>query len=70
MLERYFGLKSHGTTVRTELIAGLTTFLTIAYIVVVMATSAFQNMRRERLAERRRQNNGVAPAKPQAAERM
>ena len=35
MLERYFGLKSHGTTVRTELIAGLTTFLTMAYIVVV-----------------------------------
>jgi AGZA family xanthine/uracil permease-like MFS transporter len=35
MLERYFGLESHGTTVRTELIAGLTTFLTMAYIVVV-----------------------------------
>jgi AGZA family xanthine/uracil permease-like MFS transporter len=35
MLERLFGLKSHGTTVRTELIAGLTTFLTMAYIVVV-----------------------------------
>src|SRR6266404_2315320 len=35
MLERIFGLKSHGTTVRTELIAGLTTFLTMAYIVVV-----------------------------------
>ena len=35
MLERFFGLKSHGTTVRTELIAGLTTFLTMAYIVVV-----------------------------------
>ena len=35
MLERLFGLKSHGTTVRTELVAGLTTFLTMAYIVVV-----------------------------------
>jgi AGZA family xanthine/uracil permease-like MFS transporter len=35
MFERLFGLKSHGTTVRTELIAGLTTFLTMAYIVVV-----------------------------------
>src|SRR3954470_22772163 len=35
MLERFFGLKSHGTTVRTELVAGLTTFLTMAYIVVV-----------------------------------
>jgi AGZA family xanthine/uracil permease-like MFS transporter len=35
MLERIFGLKSHGTTVRIELVAGLTTFLTMAYIVVV-----------------------------------
>src|SRR6202023_4044842 len=35
MLERLFGLKSHGTTVRTELVAGLTTFLTMPYIVVV-----------------------------------
>src|ERR1700726_342489 len=35
MLERLFGLESHGTTVRTELVAGLTTFLTMAYIVVV-----------------------------------
>src|SRR6202048_3445784 len=35
MLERFFGLKSHGTTVRIELVAGLTTFLTMAYIVVV-----------------------------------
>ena len=35
MLERIFGLKNHGTTVRTELFAGLTTFLTMAYIVVV-----------------------------------
>ncbi len=35
MLNRYFGLDAHGTTVRTEIIAGLTTFLTMAYIVVV-----------------------------------
>jgi len=35
MLERIFGLKAHGTTVRTEALAGLTTFLTMAYIVVV-----------------------------------
>jgi len=35
MLDRYFQLKAHGTTVRTELLAGLTTFLTMAYIVVV-----------------------------------
>lgn len=35
MLNRFFGLAAHGTTVRTEVIAGLTTFLTMAYIVVV-----------------------------------
>jgi adenine/guanine/hypoxanthine permease len=35
MLTRIFDLKGHGTTVRTELFAGLTTFLTMAYIVVV-----------------------------------
>ncbi|MGB8181417.1 MAG: NCS2 family permease [Stellaceae bacterium] len=35
MLETYFQLKSNGTTVRTEVVAGLTTFLTMAYIVFV-----------------------------------
>src|SRR5580704_11139503 len=35
MLTRFFGLEAHGTTVRTELLAGMTTFLTMAYIVVV-----------------------------------
>jgi adenine/guanine/hypoxanthine permease len=35
MLNRFFGLESHGTSVRTELLAGCTTFLTMAYIVVV-----------------------------------
>ena len=35
MLERYFQLEAHGTTVRTELLAGLTTFLTMAYIIFV-----------------------------------
>jgi adenine/guanine/hypoxanthine permease len=35
MLKRLFDLEGHGTTVRTEVFAGLTTFLTMAYIVVV-----------------------------------
>ena len=35
MLERIFGLKAHGSDVKTELLAGLTTFLTMAYIVAV-----------------------------------
>jgi AGZA family xanthine/uracil permease-like MFS transporter len=34
-LERYFGLSSRGTTVRTEVLAGATTFVTMAYIVLV-----------------------------------
>jgi AGZA family xanthine/uracil permease-like MFS transporter len=34
-LERFFGLRALGTTVRVEAIAGLTTFLTMAYIIVV-----------------------------------
>lgn len=33
--ERMFKLQEHGTTVRTELMAGLTTFLTMAYIIFV-----------------------------------
>jgi AGZA family xanthine/uracil permease-like MFS transporter len=35
MLERVFALEAHGTTIRTEVFAGFTTFLTMAYIVVV-----------------------------------
>jgi AGZA family xanthine/uracil permease-like MFS transporter len=36
--ERLFGLSAHGTSLRTELTAGLTTFLTMAYIVFVNPT--------------------------------
>ncbi|QLG87619.1 NCS2 family permease [Chitinibacter bivalviorum] len=35
MLDAFFKLKEHGTDVRTEVIAGFTTFLTMAYIVFV-----------------------------------
>ena len=35
VLEQYFGLKAQGTDIRTEFIAGLTTFLTMVYIVFV-----------------------------------
>ena len=34
-LDRYFGLSENGTDVRTEFVAGLTTFLTMVYIVFV-----------------------------------
>ena len=35
LLERIFKLKEHGTNVRTEIVAGVTTFLTMAYIIFV-----------------------------------
>ncbi len=35
MLERFFRLSARGTDVRTEVMAGLTTFLTMAYIIFV-----------------------------------
>src|SRR5690554_6484247 len=35
MLERLFRLREHGTDARTELLAGVTTFLTMAYIIFV-----------------------------------
>jgi adenine/guanine/hypoxanthine permease len=34
-LDRFFKLREHGTSVRTEVIAGVTTFLTMAYIIFV-----------------------------------
>ncbi|MGY8526744.1 NCS2 family permease [Paracidovorax citrulli] len=38
LLERLFHLREHDTNVRTELLAGLTTFLTMAYIIFVNPT--------------------------------
>ena len=35
LLERLFKLSEHGTNVRTEIIAGFTTFLTMCYIIIV-----------------------------------
>ncbi|HHU32591.1 MAG: NCS2 family permease [Zhaonellaceae bacterium] len=35
MLEKFFGFKENGTTLKTEIIAGLTTFVTMAYIIIV-----------------------------------
>lgn len=34
-MEKLFGLKERGTTVRTEVVAGITTFMTMAYILAV-----------------------------------
>jgi len=34
-MDKFFGLSQHGSSVRTEVLAGVTTFLTMAYIIVV-----------------------------------
>ena len=34
-MEKLFKLKEHGTNVKTEIIAGITTFLAMAYILAV-----------------------------------
>lgn len=34
-MEKFFQLKEHGTTVKQEIVAGITTFLTMAYIIFV-----------------------------------
>lgn len=36
-IERYFQLAQHGTTVRREVLGGVTTFMTMAYIIAVSA---------------------------------
>ena len=35
MLEKWFKLRENGTTVKTEILAGITTFMTMAYILAV-----------------------------------
>ena len=35
LLDRTFKLNEHGTSVKTEILAGVTTFLTMAYILFV-----------------------------------
>ncbi len=35
IMEKFFKLKEHGTTVRTEVLAGLSTFMTMAYIIAL-----------------------------------
>ena len=34
-MEKIFKLKENGTTARTEIVAGLTTFMTMAYIIAL-----------------------------------
>ena len=36
-MENFFGLKQRGTTIRTEVLAGITTFMAMAYILFVNA---------------------------------
>ena len=44
MLDRFFRLTQHHTNVRTELLAGLTTFLTMAYIIFVQPVILSQTL--------------------------
>ena len=37
-MDKFFKLKEHNTNVKTEIIAGITTFLSIAYILAVNPT--------------------------------
>ena len=54
MLERFFKLSENQTTARTELLAGFTTFLTMAYIIVVQPAVLSGDVRNEnRLGLRR-----------------
>lgn len=41
-LERYFELRKNGTTIRTEVVAGVTTFLAMAYIIFVNPNNYLQ----------------------------
>lgn len=34
-LDRYFNIKAHGSSLKTEVVAGLTTYITMAYIIIV-----------------------------------
>ena len=38
-MQNYFKLKEHGTNVRTEIMAGLTTFMTMAYVLAVQPSA-------------------------------
>lgn len=40
MLEKLFHLRENGTTVKTEIMAGVTTFMTMAYILAVNPLSS------------------------------
>jgi len=51
MLDRIFRLAENKTTVRTELLAGLTTFLTMAYIIVVQPMVLSGDMFKSSLGE-------------------
>ena len=53
-MDRFFGLKQNGTTVRIEVIAGITTFFTMAYIIFVnpsILSAPFSIMGMEEVAD-------------------
>src|SRR5215212_3356334 len=58
-IDRRFALAAHGTTVRTEVLAGVTTFLTMAYIVFVQPAVRSPPVYREWRRRRRRRTDGA-----------
>ena len=52
-MERIFHLKENGTTVKTEILAGLTTFMTMAYIIALNPNLLTSFRRRHAPLERR-----------------
>ena len=50
MLQRYFRLAENGTTVRREVLGGIITFLTMAYIIFVQPAERIQNKAHHRFS--------------------
>ena len=55
MFERIFKLSEHKTTVKTEVMAGITTFMTMAYILAVnpsiLSASGTNGLRKRKSSE-------------------
>ena len=56
MLEKFFKLSENGTDVKTEILAGITTFMTMAYICLLYTS----NPTGEEAAERRKDHRRAA----------
>ena len=48
MMDKYFEYRKHKTNFKTEVIAGVTTFLTMAYIMFLIPLSCLANLREQK----------------------